>query len=59
MRTTKARHLEVLTEEPSMEAFLQTVLKTLLPAGATFSIHSFRGKRDSAEKVAKSSAWLR
>ncbi len=34
-----------------MEAFLQTVLMTLLPAGPTFSIHSFRGKRDLLRKL--------
>ena len=46
MLRTNAHHLEVLTEEPSMEAFLHRVLETLLPAGATFLIHSFQGKGD-------------
>ena len=38
-------HLEVLTEELSMEAFLETLLPNLLPVGATFAIHSFGGKQ--------------
>ena len=38
-------HLEVLTEELSMEAFLETLLPSLLPVGATFAIHSFGGKQ--------------
>ena len=39
-----ARHLEVLTEEPSMAALLETLLPRLLPVGATFAIHSFGSK---------------
>ena len=51
MRKTKTHHLEVLTEEPSMEAFLQTVLTTLLPAVPAFSIHSSRGKTDLLRRL--------
>ena len=36
MRKKKERYLEVLTEEPSMEAFLRTLLTSLLPEGPTF-----------------------
>ena len=42
----KAAHLEVLTEERSMERFLNSLLPRILPADSTFSVHSFRGKRD-------------
>ena len=34
-----------------MEAFLQTVLTNILPAGPTFSIHSFRGKGDLLRRL--------
>ena len=34
-----------------MEAFLQTVLTNLLPEGPTFSIHSFRGKRNLLKRL--------
>lgn len=43
---TAARRLEFLVEEPSMEAFLQGLLPRLLPAGCSFEIRVFRGKRD-------------
>lgn len=46
-----APHLEVLTEERSMEAFLETLLPRLLPAEATFAIHSFQGKADLLKKL--------
>ncbi len=48
-----AAHLEVLTEERSMEAFLQTLLPRLLPTPSTFDIHSFRGKADLLRKLLK------
>ncbi len=40
-----AHHLEVLTEELSMAALLETLLPRLLPAGATFAIHSFGSRQ--------------
>ena len=39
-----ARHLELLVEEISMEAFLRTLLPRMLPTGRTFEVHSFQGK---------------
>lgn len=44
-------HLEVLTEEPSMEAFLKVLLPRMLPARSTFNIHVFRGKHDLLRKL--------
>ena len=38
-------HLELLVEEPSMEAFLQTLLERM-SSDFTFRVHAFRGKRD-------------
>jgi hypothetical protein len=46
-----AAHLEVLVEEPSMEAFLRAVLPRLLPAGRTFEVHAFQGKPDLLAKL--------
>lgn len=43
-------HLEVLAEEPSMEAFLKVLLPRLSP-GATFKIHPFQGKQDLLKKL--------
>ena len=40
------RHLVLLVEEPSMEAFLGTLLPRLLPADRTYEVHAFEGKRD-------------
>jgi Domain of unknown function (DUF4276) len=47
----KADHLEVLVEEPSMEAFLIELLPRLLDGRATFSIHVYRGKSDLMSKL--------
>ena len=47
-----ASHLEVLVEEPSMEAFLRGLLPRLLPEGRTFDVHPFHGKRDLLAKIA-------
>ena len=44
-------HLELLVEEPSMEAFLSQLLPRTLPSGHTFRIHSFRGKADLLRKL--------
>ncbi len=46
-----ASHLEVLTEEQSMEAFLGSLLPRLLPADATFRIRSFRGKNQLLKEL--------
>ena len=42
----KAEHLEILVEEPSMEAFLRQLLPRLLGNRATFSIYPSQGKED-------------
>lgn len=41
-----AAHLELLVEEPSMEAFLRALLPRLLPQDRTFEVHPFQGKND-------------
>ena len=41
-----ATHLELLVEEPSIEAFLEALLPRLLPEGRTFAVHPFQGKAD-------------
>ena len=46
-----AQHLELLVEEPSMEAFLGVLLPRLLPAGRTFVVHPFQGKDDLLNKL--------
>lgn len=46
-----AAHLELLVEEPSMEAFLSALLPRLLPQGRTFAVHPFQGKRDLIERL--------
>lgn len=46
-----AQHLELLVEEPSMEAFLGALLPRLLPAGHTFVVHPFQGKGDLLDKL--------
>ena len=40
-----ANHLELLVEEPSMEAFLRALLPRLLPQ-RSFEVHAFQGKSD-------------
>ena len=44
-------HLELLVEEPSMEAFLSALLPRLLPQGRTFVVHAFQGKTDLLGKM--------
>ena len=39
-------HVELLVEEPSMEAFLRSLLPRLLPQDRTFAVHAFQGKSD-------------
>lgn len=46
-----AAHLELLVEEPSMEAFLRGLLPRLLPQDRTFEIHAFQGKDDLLRKL--------
>ena len=46
-----ADHLVLLVEEPSLEAFLETLLPRLLPEGCTFQVHAFQGKRDLLGKL--------
>ncbi len=46
-----ATHLELLVEEPSMEAFLRSLLPRLLPQGRTFEVHPFQGKSDLLGKL--------
>lgn len=46
-----ASHLELLVEEPSMEAFLRALLPRLLPQDRTFEVHAFQGKSDLFGKL--------
>jgi len=45
------RHLEILVEEPSMEAFLRGLLPRLVPSDRTFEIYPFQGKQDLLDKL--------
>ena len=40
------KHVEFLVEEDSAEALLKGLLPKLLPAGVSFAIHPFQGKRE-------------
>lgn len=57
-----AAHLELLVEEPSMEAFLRALLPRLLPQDRTFEVHPFQGKGDLLGKLESRlrgyAAWL-
>lgn len=46
-------HMELLVEEPSMEAFLRALLPRLLPQDRTFDIHPFQGKDDLLGKLSE------
>jgi hypothetical protein len=46
-----ASHLVFLVEEPSMEAFISSLLPRLLPPDRTFVVHSFQGKTDLLGKL--------
>jgi len=46
-----AQHLEVLVEEPSMEAFLRELLPRLLPQDRSFQVYPFQGKCDLLGKL--------
>lgn len=59
MQTT---HLEVLVEEPSMEAFLAALLARMLGPERTFAVHPFQGKADLLahleDRLKGYAAWL-
>ena len=45
-------HLEILVEEPSMEAFLHELLPRLFPKDCPFfQVHAFQGKSDLLDKL--------
>ncbi len=46
-------HLEVMVEEPSMEAFLREVLPRLIPEGTTYAIHQFQCKQRLLSELPK------
>lgn len=46
-----AKHLVLLVEEPSMEAFLLELLPRVLPAGCSFEVHPSQGKDDLLSKL--------
>ena len=46
-----AQHMELLVEEPSMEAFLRALLPRMMPQGRSFEIHAFQGKSDVLGKL--------
>jgi hypothetical protein len=58
----KADHLEILVEEPSMEAFLREFLPRLLAGPTTFQIYAYQGKDDLLAKLGARlrgyAAWL-
>ena len=45
------RHLEMLVEEPSMEAFLDIALPRWIPGDCTYEIHAYEGKQDLLPKL--------
>ncbi len=47
----KAKHFELLVEEPSMEAFLHQVLPRMAGSEATYTVHVHRGKPDLLAKL--------
>jgi hypothetical protein len=57
-----ATHLEILVEEPSMEAFLQEILPRVVGDQVTFTIHPHQGKphllRKLADRLRGYSRWL-
>lgn len=46
-----AVHLEVLVEEPSMEAFLRALLPRALPREGSFNVYPYQGKPDLLGKL--------
>ena len=55
-------HLEILVEEPSMEAFLQAILPGLIGNRMSFAIYPYQGKDDLllrlGERLRGYAAWL-
>jgi len=47
----KAEHLEILVEEPSMEAFLREILPKLIGEEASFEVYPFQCKKDLLSKL--------
>ena len=47
----KAEHLEILVEEPSMEAFLEGLLPRMLEPEVCVRIHAYQGKTDLLSKL--------
>lgn len=47
----KAEHLEILVEEPSMEAFLRVVIPKILGDSVTFNIYPYQCKDDLLKKL--------
>jgi hypothetical protein len=47
----KAEHLEILVEEPSMEAFLRELLPRILGPNASFNIYPYQCKDDLLDKL--------
>lgn len=47
----RAEHLEILVEEPSMEAFLRALLPRVLPDTTTFEIYPYQCKTDLLAKL--------
>ena len=47
----RTQHLELMVEEPSMEAFLRAVLPGLLGPETTFEVYPFQGKDDLLHKL--------
>lgn len=47
----RAEHLEILVEEPSMEAFLRELLPRLLGEQATFEVYPYQCKDDLLSKL--------
>jgi len=58
----RATHLEILVEEPSMEAFLRKLLPRLLGEDRTFGIYPYQCKDDLPGKLPQRlrgyAAWL-
>lgn len=47
----KTEHLEILVEEPSMEAFLRELLPRMLGPGVSFQIYPYQCKDDLLDKL--------
>lgn len=44
-------HVELLVEEPSMEAFLRELIPRVFPVERTFAVYPFQGKNDLLSKL--------